>query len=234
MDPDEWDEFIGKAQRKIKVLKFKDGADVFVVPESEVESVGSFSPTGATLTLRSGQEVTVDRRAGVESVEVESVEEMVRMLVNRKEKPNTVSPLTIPTKCDMLSHQKVVLCKNKKYKSGRSSGDFGSSKPQASKSRQTGRVEQRIVASVSAGTKLSAPEQCSRPEQSSPVAAGAGTVRRNSTTSMEGSVPGSTGVGLTCEDGALDTTAPQGGTTRTVASRFVDLGIPGSASETGP
>ena len=69
----------------MKVLKFRDGADVFVVPEGEVESVGSFSPDGATLTLRSGQEeVTVDRRAGVEPVEVGSVEEMVRMVVARK------------------------------------------------------------------------------------------------------------------------------------------------------
>lgn len=68
----------------MKVLKFRDGADVFVVPESEVESAGSFSPGGATLTLRSGQEVTVDRRAGVEPVEVESVEEMVRMVVAGK------------------------------------------------------------------------------------------------------------------------------------------------------
>lgn len=68
----------------MKVLKFRDGADVFVVPEGEVESVGSFSPDGATLTLKSGQEVTVDRRAGVEPVEVESVEEMVRMVVKEK------------------------------------------------------------------------------------------------------------------------------------------------------
>lgn len=66
------------------MLKFRDGTDVFVVPEGEVESVGSFSPDGATLTLKSGQEVTVDRRAGVESVEVESVEEMVRMVVKEK------------------------------------------------------------------------------------------------------------------------------------------------------
>ncbi len=68
----------------MKVLKFRDGADVFVVPEGEVESVGSFSPDGATLTLRSGQEVTVDRRSGVETLEVESVEEMVRMVVKEK------------------------------------------------------------------------------------------------------------------------------------------------------
>ena len=68
----------------MKVLKFRDGPDVFVVPEGEVESVSSFSPDGATLTLKSGQEVTVDRRAGVESAEVESVEEMVRMVVKEK------------------------------------------------------------------------------------------------------------------------------------------------------
>lgn len=68
----------------MKVLRFRDGSDVTLVPESEVESIGSFSPTGATLTLKSGQEVTVDRRAGVESVEVESVEEMVRMVIARK------------------------------------------------------------------------------------------------------------------------------------------------------
>lgn len=67
----------------MKVLKFRDGADVFVVPEGEVESVGSFSPDGATLTLKSGQEVTVARKAGVESVEVESIEEMVRMVIAR-------------------------------------------------------------------------------------------------------------------------------------------------------
>ena len=72
----------------MKVLKFRDGADVFVVPEGEVESVGSFSPDGASLTLKSGQEVTVDRRAGVESVEVASVEEMVKLVVNNKETKN--------------------------------------------------------------------------------------------------------------------------------------------------
>ena len=68
----------------MKVLKFRDGADVFVVPEGEVESVGSFSTDGATLTLRSGQEVTVDRRSGVETLEVESVEEMVKLVVNKE------------------------------------------------------------------------------------------------------------------------------------------------------
>lgn len=76
----------------MKVLKFRDGADVFVVPEGEVESVGSFSPDGATLTLKSGQEVTVDRRASVEPVVVESVEEMVKLVVNKesKEKKNGI------------------------------------------------------------------------------------------------------------------------------------------------
>ena len=74
----------------MKVLKFRDGADVFVVPEGEVESVGSFSPDGATLTLKSGQEVTVDRRSGVETLEVESVEEMVRMVVKEKSRKKEI------------------------------------------------------------------------------------------------------------------------------------------------
>lgn len=68
----------------MKVLKFRDGADVFVVPEGDVESISSFSPDGAVLTLKSGQEVTVDRNAGVDAVEVDSIEEMVRMVVARK------------------------------------------------------------------------------------------------------------------------------------------------------
>lgn len=68
----------------MKVLRFRDGGDVFVVPESEVESIGSFSPDGATLTLKSGQEVVVDRNAGVDAAEVDSVEQMVRMIVKEK------------------------------------------------------------------------------------------------------------------------------------------------------
>ena len=68
----------------MKVLKFREGGDLFVVPEDRVESVGTYSPTGATLTLKSGQEVVVDRDAGVEAVEVESIEEMIRMVVARK------------------------------------------------------------------------------------------------------------------------------------------------------
>lgn len=70
----------------VKVLKFREGGDLFVVPEDRVESVGTYSPTGATLTLKSGQEVVIDRGAGVEAVEVESIEEMVRMVVGNKKR----------------------------------------------------------------------------------------------------------------------------------------------------
>lgn len=73
----------------MKVLKFRDGHDVTLVPEGEVESIGSFSPTGATLTLKSGQEVVVDRNAGVDAVEVDSIEEMVRMIVKEKSRKAT-------------------------------------------------------------------------------------------------------------------------------------------------
>ena len=116
---------------EVKVLKFRDGADVFVVPEGEVESVGSFSPDGATLTLRSGQEVTVDRRAGVEPVEVASVEEMVKLVVNREKKP--MCQLTKDTKCGRLPHQKGKQCgQNTKFKW--ETGSTGSSSKKTSAS----------------------------------------------------------------------------------------------------
>jgi hypothetical protein len=82
----------------MKVLKFRDGADVFVVPESEVESAGSFSPDGATLTLKSGQEVTVDRRSGVETLYVESVEEMIKLVVNKETKNGIQTKHSKPVK----------------------------------------------------------------------------------------------------------------------------------------
>ena len=69
----------------MKVLKFKDGEDIIVVPESEVESVGSYSPNGATLTLKSGQEVLVDRNAGVDAIDVKSIEQMVRIVMKDKQ-----------------------------------------------------------------------------------------------------------------------------------------------------
>lgn len=91
----------------MKVLRFLDGRDVTLVPESAVESIGSFSPTGATLTLKSGQEVVVDRNAGVDAVEVDSIEEMVRMLVGKKKEKNGIqacnSFTVIPGGCREVS-----------------------------------------------------------------------------------------------------------------------------------
>lgn len=156
----------------MKVLKFRDGADVFVVPESAVESIGSFSPTGATLTLKSGQEVTVDRRAGVESVEVGSVEEMVRVVVNKEKKP-TVLPLTEVIRYDKLHSRKDRICKgNKKFKSGTCSADLSSSPPRGSRKAQTGSGGGPIAVCVPADARSSPQEPCSSPGVSNPAAAG--------------------------------------------------------------
>lgn len=160
----------------MKVLKFRDGADVFVVPESAVESIGSFSPTGATLTLKSGQEVVVDRNAGVDVVEVDSIEEMVRIVVKNR----SMCPLTGDTKCGRLPRRKGSLCeRSMRSKSGTGSTGLSSKKTSGSAPSDPSRPSGGGCSGADAPAarpSLSPDPSCGR-EERDPAAAGTTTER---------------------------------------------------------